>query len=145
MVLARVEGRAVLAPSLLAVVEAAGELADDEDVDALGTNRPEVREDAELLAEAKQALLGADGGSLELRRADGGEKHRVGDAARGERLGRQRVARLRIRSAEGTLLEIERERQCAEGRIASRMTSGPMPSPSGRRPSAHLLSPPVVP
>ena len=73
VVLARVERRSVLAPSLLAVVEAAGELADDEDVDALGTNRPEVRVDAELLAEPQQTLLGPDRGALELRRAHSGE------------------------------------------------------------------------
>ncbi len=117
VVLARVEGRAVRAPSLLAVVEAAGELADDEDVDALGANRPEVREDAELLAETEQALLRADGCALELRRAHGGEQHRVGGAAGGERIRRERVARLADPgTAEGPL---------ARGRAGAAARAGP--------------------
>ena len=54
------------------------------------TGRPQVRVDVERLAQADQPLLGTDGTAVPLRPADRAEQHRVGAAARGERLGRQR-------------------------------------------------------
>ena len=84
---------------LAAEVDAAGELADDEQVGALDPlppqragvdqgglrlDRPQVRVQPEALAQAEQALLRARGvgiGGVPLRPADGAEQHRVGGAA----------------------------------------------------------------
>ena len=93
---------------LLAEVDAAGELAHDEQVGALddlapqragvqqrldGAHRAQVRVQAEGLAQPEQPLLGARRvrvGRVPLRAADGGEQHRVGLAARGQGLVGQR-------------------------------------------------------
>ena len=91
-VLARVVPRAVLADALLAEVEPADELPHDHDVDSGAARRAEVRVDAELLAQAEQPLLRTHRLALELGQADGGEQHRVGRAAGGERLVRERRA-----------------------------------------------------
>ena len=112
-----------LAEARLAEVEAAGELADEEDVDArdavrlqrrragegrVHAHRAEVRVEAERLAEPEEALLGAHLGArvVPLRAADGAEQDRVGALAGRERLRRERVAR-RVdgRAADEVLLE----------------------------------------
>ena len=98
-------------PPALAEVDAAGELAHDHDVDAaddLGLDgrasdervedldRPQVRVQAELLADAEKALLGADAlrvGRVPLRPADRPEQDRVGRPRDGERLVGQRRSR----------------------------------------------------
>ena len=85
-VLAGVEPRAVLARALLAEVEAADELADDHEVDPLGAGGPKIRVDAELPAQAQQALLRPYRLPFELGEADRGEEHGVGLPARRERL-----------------------------------------------------------
>ena len=95
---------------LLAEVDAAGELAHDEQVGALDdlaaqragvverrqrADRAQVRVQAQALAQAEQALLGARRvgvGRVPLRAADGGEQHGVGAAAGGEDLVGQRDA-----------------------------------------------------
>ena len=87
-VLARVEPRAVVARALLAEVEAADELAHDHEVDP-GLPRPcgpEVRVDAELLAEAEETLLRSYRLALQLGQPDRAEQDRVGRPARGKRL-----------------------------------------------------------
>ena len=86
----RVEPGAVVARALGAEVEAAGELAHDQQVDPLRAGRPEVRVDAELLAQSEQTLFGPNGLPFELGQPDGREQHRVRLAAGGERLVRQR-------------------------------------------------------
>ena len=95
---------------LVAEVDAAGELAHDEQVGALDdlaaqragvverrqrADRAQVGVQAEALAQAEQALLGARRvgvGRVPLRAADRGEQHGVGAAAGGERLVGQRGA-----------------------------------------------------
>ena len=87
---------AVAVAPAVAEVDAAGELADDQQVGALdalaaqrarveqrlaGPDGPQVREQPEALAEAEQALLGpglVGIGGVPLRAADGAEQHGVG-------------------------------------------------------------------
>ena len=82
----------------------------------VGTDRPEVREDAELLAEPQQTLLRPHGGALELGRADRREQYGVGDPARGQRVagGSGSPVSPDPGPAEGPLVEVERQRQRAE-------------------------------
>ena len=61
------KARAVLAQAARAEVEAADELAHDQQVDAVRARRPQVRVDVELAAQADQALLGPHVGAVELR------------------------------------------------------------------------------
>ena len=65
-VLHRVEDGAVVADAAGAVVEAADQLADDEQVDAVAAGGAEVRVDVELAAQPDEALLGPDGCAVEL-------------------------------------------------------------------------------
>ncbi len=89
-VLTRVVPGAVLPRAALAEVETADELSHDHDVDPLAAGGPQVRVDAELLAQAEQALLRPHRLSLELGEADCREEDRVGRLARAERLVRER-------------------------------------------------------
>ena len=108
-VLAGVVG-AVAVAAAVAEVDAAGQLADDEQVGARDPllaqragaderrarpHRAQVRVEAEALAEAEQALLGprrVGVGGVPLRSADRAEQHGVGPAARLEHLVGERVA-----------------------------------------------------
>ncbi len=108
MVLARVEDRAVFADAPRAVVEAADELADDDQVDAPGMRRAQVRVDAELRAQPQEALLGPDVGCVELGIADRALQHRVSrEASRQGLVGQRRAARANRRSAEQLLVDLE--------------------------------------
>ena len=110
-VLAGVEPGPVLADPLLAEVEAADELPHDHDVDPRCPRRPEVRVDAELLAQTEEALLRAHRLAFELGEADGGEENRVGRAAGCERLlGQRRSLREDRVAAERVLRVIDSER-----------------------------------
>ena len=127
-VLAGVEPGSVLADPLLAEVEAADELADDHDVDPGRARGPEVRVDAELLAQAEEPLLGPHRLALELGEADGGEEDGVGLAAGRERLvGERRSLREDRVAAERVLGVVDPERVEHADRLA--VTSGPIPSP----------------
>ena len=84
-VLARVVGGAVGAPAARAVVEAADELADDQQVDAGAGGGTQVRVDVERAPEGDQALLRPHRSALELREADRAEHDGVGAPAGGER------------------------------------------------------------
>ena len=114
-----------------AVVEAADELADDEEVDALSAGRAQVRVDVELARRPDQAVLGRTVGAVELRRADRRPWSTASAARQAASVsGRQRVAfRPDRRAAEEVLLELELERQLAENACGGSATSGPMPSP----------------
>ena len=125
---------------LLAEVDAAGELAHDEQVGALddarasagsrrssavdGPHRAQVRVQARALAQAEQALLGARRvgvGRVPLRAADGREQDGVGRAAGGERLVGQRGAvGVDRRAAERVLLEARSRRARAGPRASGR-------------------------
>ena len=116
----------VAVEAAVAEVDAAGELAHDEQVGALDAlaleragveqrrarpHRAQVREQAEPLAQAEQALLGprlARVGGVPLRAADGGEQHRVGAAAGLEHLvGERRAVRVDRGAADQVLVELE--------------------------------------
>ena len=72
-------------------------------------DRPEVGEQAELLAQAEQALLRARTAAVPLRAADGGEQDGVGGAAGRERLvGQRRAGGVDRRAAERMLVVVER-------------------------------------
>jgi hypothetical protein len=127
-VLHRVEDGAVGPRSPLAVVEAADELPHDDEVDAVGACRAEVRVDVELPAEADQPVLGPHLRAVELRRADRPHEDRVGGPAGGERLGRERVAGLPDRrSAEAVLFELEPEGQLPQHAGGDRANLDPDP------------------
>ena len=111
-VLHRVVHGPVVADAALAVVEAADELAHDQEVDALAARRTEVGVDVELAAQADEALLGPNVGAVELGSADRAHEHGVGATTGRQRLGRQRIAGLADRrAAEEVLLELEVERE----------------------------------
>ena len=78
MVLAGVEHRSVVEYAAPSVVEAADELAHDDEVDAGSPRRTEVRVDVELASESDQALLGVDFTALPTRAADSTEQDGVG-------------------------------------------------------------------
>ena len=120
------------APPRLAEVDAAGQLAHDEQVDALDDlapqrrgigepgddgRGPQVREEAEILADAQQPLLGAhvDGERVPLRPADRAEQHRPAVAADVDDLVAQRRAVGVDRGAADQLLD-ELEREALPGR-----------------------------
>jgi hypothetical protein len=105
-VLAGVEPRAVVARALLAEIEAADQLADDHEVDPLRTGGPKVRVDAELPAQAQQALLRPHRPPFELWEADRAEEHGVGPPARRERLVGKRRALLEDRVAAERVLAV---------------------------------------
>jgi 3-isopropylmalate/(R)-2-methylmalate dehydratase large subunit len=106
VVFARVVRSAVVAHALRPVVEAADELADDEEVDRLTPGRAQVRVDVELRSEANEPLFGPNF-SGQLGFTHGGEEDRVRFLAGDERLGRKRVAvRANRRAAEGKLDEL---------------------------------------
>ena len=127
-VLARVEPGSVVARALGAEVEPADELAHDHHVDPRSARRPQIRVDAELLAEPEQPLLGPNGLALELGQADGGEQDGVGLAAGRERLGGERVPWARIALPPNACSECPIP-SASSTRIASAATSGPIPSP----------------
>ena len=125
-VLAQV-GRVVVRARLRAEVDAAGELAHDEQVGALDqlaleragvverrqrAHRAQVRVQAERLAQAEQALLGPRRGRVgrvPLRAADRGEQHGVGRPAGGDgRVGQRRCRGRRSRRRRTVLLVGER-------------------------------------
>ena len=127
VVLERVEDGAVVADAARAVVEAADQLAHDQQVDAVGDRGAQVREDVELAAEADQARLGPHAPAVPLRAADRAEQHGVGRAAGGERLRRQRVAdRVDRGAAERVLLDRRRRAAALRARAPRR------PSPRAR-------------
>ena len=132
----------------VAEVDAAGQLAHHEQVGALdplalerarveqrraGPHRAQVGEQAEPLAQAEQALLGARlrrVGGVPLGAADGGEQHGVGAAAGVEHLVGQRGAVRVDRGAAERAARRARSRPArASTRSAAAMISGPMPSP----------------
>ncbi len=99
--------------ALGAEVQASGELADDQDVDSGRLRGPEVRPDAELLAEREQALLGPHRLALELGQADRAEQHGVGRPTGDDRLVGQWGALREDRvAAEGVLGVLDAE--CVE-------------------------------
>jgi len=108
VVLHRVVDRSVLAHATLPEVEPADELAHDEDVDLPLLRGAQVRVDVELGAKAEHALLRTHLGGIELGVADRTLEHGLRCLAGGERLLRERVARVpdRLRS-ERVLLELE--------------------------------------
>ena len=80
-----------------------------------GRSRAQVGVDVECLPQPDQALLGTDGGALELRQADGAEEHGVRGQTGGQRRLRQRRSHLVDRAAaEGMLLELDVERERVE-------------------------------
>ena len=103
-------------------------------------DRPQVREDAEPLAQRQQPLLGPDlrRRVVPLRAADGAEQHRVGTP--GTRPAPRRSARCRARrwSSRRSAARRSRTRGRAPARpprapaAPSPTTSGPMPSPGSR-------------
>ena len=108
VVLQRVEHRPVLAGALRPVVEAADQLADDQQVDLPLPGRAQVRVDVESLSQRDEPLLGTDVGRVEAGQADRTEQHCVGLAAGGERLVRKRRAGGEDRrSAEEVFLQLE--------------------------------------
>ena len=95
--------------------------------------RAEVGEQAEVLAQAEDGLLGAQR-ALELvvlPVADGAEQHRVGRLGqRQRRLGQRVAVRLVGGAADRRLFHLERQLQrLAAPCTASATISGPMPSP----------------
>ncbi len=120
-VLHRVVDGSVVADAALAVVEAADELAHDEEVDALAARRTQVRVDVELAAQADEALLGPHVGAVELGSADRPHEHGVGAHGR-PRASRPAAAR-RSRGSRRRRRGAPRSR----GRAAA-------PSARGRRP-----------
>ena len=144
---AGVVGR-VAVEAAVAEVDAAGELAHHEQVGALdplaleragveqrraGPHRAQVGEQAEPLAQAEQALLGARRvgvGGVPLRAADGGEQHGVGAAAGVEHLVGERPCRARrSRRRRQAARRARSRRAAASTRAAAAMISGPIPSP----------------
>ena len=114
-VLAGVVGRAVGKPAAGAVVEAADELPDDQQVDAGPGRGTEVRIDVESATEGDQALLRPHGRTLELGQADRTEDDGVGGLARRQRPSGKRHALVEDRApAEAVLLDLELERERAE-------------------------------
>ncbi len=139
----------------LAEIDAAGELAQDQDVEPLDQlalqrggigerriddRRAQIGEQLEVLAQAQEPGLGPHlvGHAVPFRPADGAEDHRIG----GERLFHRRVGnRLAVgvigAAADEILLGLEASTPCslnqAIARFTSAMTSGPMPSPGRRR------------
>ena len=112
---AGVVGRAVGEPAAGAVVEAADELADDQQVSAGTGGGTQVRVDVESATEGDQALLRPHGCALELREADCTEDDGVGRLARRQRQGGKRHALVEDRAAaEGVLFDLELERERAE-------------------------------
>ena len=121
---------AAVGAALVAEVDAAGQLAHDEQVGALDALAPQrarvvergqradgtqVRVQAQALAQAEQPLLGPRRGGIggvPLRPADGGQQHRVGPAARRER--RRRSARCRARRSRRPPKHVLLEREVAE-------------------------------
>ena len=108
VVLHRVVDRSVLPHAALPEVEPADELAHDEDVDLPLLRGAQVRVDVELGAKAEHALLRTHLGRVELGVADRALEDGLRCLAGGERLLRERVARVadRLRS-ERVLLELE--------------------------------------
>ena len=136
-VLARVEPRPVVAGALRAEVEPADELAHDHEVDPSGARRPEVRVDAELLAQAEQPLLGTH------RLAPRARAGRPRRAARRRPRGRPRASRRAAACpARGSRCRRRRAR-CARSRARRGpgsprpATSGPIPSPGRTATSRH--------
>ena len=108
VVLARVEHRAVLAYTLRAEVEAAHELAHDDEVDGALFCWAEVRIHVELRAEPQHSLLRAHVGGVELGVADRRLEHRGGGAARLEgRVGEGVASRSDRGRSEQVVLELE--------------------------------------
>ncbi len=125
-VLARVERRAVRTPAAGAVVEAADELADDQQVDARPGGGTQVRVDVERPAERDQALLRPHRRAFELRQADRAEDDRVGRLARSQRPSGSGVALREDRAAaEAVLLDLDLERERAEDVDRDRRHLGP--------------------
>ena len=135
--------RVVVGARLLAEVDAAGELADDEQVGALDAlalerarvverreraDRAQVREEAQALAQAEQALLGprrVGVGGVPLRAADGGEQDGVGRRAGGEHLvGERGAVRVDRGAAEEVLLEGDVRARCGGSRAPGRRSPG---------------------
>ena len=140
----------------LAEVEPARELAHHQQVDALDhlaaqrrgvdqrrehLRRAQVREQAELLADAQQPLLGphVDGQRVPLRAADGAQQHGAA-LARALQHARRRAAsrgRRSTRRRSGPRREPARipwrAATASSTRAASAVTSGPMPSPGSSR------------
>ena len=112
VVLAGVEDGPVRKGPPAPVVEAADELADDEDVDPVRQRGAQVRVHVQRAAELDEPLLRPDLLPVELRRADRAEEDRVGGTRSLERALRQRRPMLADRgAAERQRLELERERR----------------------------------
>ena len=115
MVLTRVEGRPVVADTARPEVEAADELADDQEVDLTETRRAEIRVNVELGAQPEHPLLGPDVGCVELGIADGRLEDGVGAATGRERLlGKRRPRRPDRGGTEEVIIELEVGREVAQ-------------------------------
>src|SRR6185312_1871338 len=125
------------------VVQPADELAHDEEIDSRRDRRPEVRVDVERAPEPDQPRFGASRAALPLWAADGAEEHRVGAAARLERLGRERVSgRVDRGAADQPLLDLDLDRQQLEDahRLGGHLRADPVAGETDD-PRAHAATP----
>ena len=125
-VLAGVERRAVLANAARAEVEAADELAHDQDVDAVGDRRAQVRVGVERGAQREQALLGPHVRAVELGVAHRAFQHGNGGETRVARLvGKRRAGCANRGGADQPLVEHDVGREQLEHEARLRGDLGP--------------------
>ena len=126
VVLARVEDRSVLAHAARAEVEAADELANEEQIDVAPDRRAKVRVDVELGPQLQHPLLRANVGSVELGIAYRRLEHcRRATAGRERLVGKRRSRRPDRRRAEDVLLELEIGRDLTENTLRDGHHLGP--------------------
>ena len=104
-------------------------------------DRAQVGVEAEALAKAEQALLGARRvgiGAVPLRAADGAEQDGVGAAAGVEDLVGERRAELVDGGAADRVLLVVEAPQASSTRCAAATISGPMPSPARTSDAAEV-------